>query len=72
MAFDQVTRNRLQRFVSEARALLTKEFTRQLQNDYGIDPNSGEVALLETMQPSGQRAAGDGANFAGNIGTLSR
>jgi len=49
MAFDQATRNRLQRFVSEARTLLTKEFTRQLQNDYGIDPNSGEVALLETM-----------------------
>lgn len=49
MAFDQVTRNRLQRFVSESRALLTQEFTRQLQNDYGIDPNSGEVALLETM-----------------------
>jgi len=49
MAFDQITRNRLQRFVSEARALLTQEFTRQLQNDYGIDPNSGEVALLETL-----------------------
>lgn len=49
MAFDQATRNRLQRFVSEARALLTQEFTRQLQNDYGIDPNSGEVALLETL-----------------------
>jgi len=49
MAFDQITRNRLQRFVSEARALLTQEFTRQLQNDYGIDPKSGEVALLETL-----------------------
>ncbi|NJR31190.1 hypothetical protein HC762_00030 [bacterium] len=48
MAFDQATRNRLQRFVSEARALLTKEFTRQLQNDYGLDPTSGEVTALES------------------------
>ena len=30
MAFDQSTRNRLQRFVSDARDLLTEEFTRQL------------------------------------------
>lgn len=49
MAFDQVTRNRLQRFVSEARTLLTKEFTRQLQEDYGITPGSGEVAAMETL-----------------------
>lgn len=49
MAFDQATRNRLQRFVSEARTLLTKEFTRQLQEDYGITPNSGDVAAMETL-----------------------
>lgn len=49
MAFDQATRNRLQRFVSEARTLLTKEFTRQLQEDYGITPSSGEVAAMETL-----------------------
>ena len=49
MAFDQATRNRLQRFVSEARTLLTKEFTRQLQEDYGITPNSEEVATMETL-----------------------
>lgn len=49
MVFDQATRNRLQRFVSEARTLLTKEFTRQLQEDYGITPNSGEVAAMETL-----------------------
>jgi hypothetical protein len=46
MAFDQSTRNRLQRFVSEARSLLSDEFTKQLQNDYGLDPVSGEVAAL--------------------------
>jgi hypothetical protein len=49
MTFDAATRNRLQRFVSGARALLTEEFTRQLQIDYGIDPQSGAVAQLETM-----------------------
>jgi len=43
MAFDQTTRNRLARFVSDTRALLTEEFTRQLQNDYGLDPATGEV-----------------------------
>ena len=44
MAFDQSTRNRLQRFVNEARNLLTEELTRQLQRDYGMDPKTGEVA----------------------------
>ena len=37
MAFDQTTRNRLQRFVNDARRVLEEEFTRQLQNDYGME-----------------------------------
>jgi type I restriction-modification system DNA methylase subunit len=49
MAFDQATRNLLQRFVNEARKLLEKEFTRQLQNDYGLDPASGTVTPLENL-----------------------
>ena len=49
MAFDQNTRNRLQNFVSEARTLLTEEFTRQLQNDYGMDPDTGDVSSLENL-----------------------
>lgn len=49
MAFDQTTRNRLQRFVSDARTLLTDEFTRQLQQDYGLDPKTGEVADLSKL-----------------------
>jgi len=49
MAFDQSTRNRLQRFVSDARDLLTEEFTRQLQHDYGIDPVTCEVADLDKL-----------------------
>jgi hypothetical protein len=50
MAFDQTTRNRLQRFVNDARRLLTEEFTRQLQNDYGLDPTSGTVTPLENLR----------------------
>jgi hypothetical protein len=49
MAFDQTTRNRLARFVSDARALLTEEFTRQLQHEYGLDPDSGEVTPIERL-----------------------
>jgi len=49
MAFDQGTRNRLQRFVNEARTLLTEEFTRQLQRDFGMDPKTGEVADIAKL-----------------------
>jgi len=49
VAFDQITRNRLQRFVNEARNLLTEEFTRQLQRDYGIDPKTGGVADIAKL-----------------------
>ena len=49
MAFDQSTRNRLQRFVNEARNLLTEEFTRQLQRDFGMDPKTGEVAEIAKL-----------------------
>ncbi|BCY16549.1 hypothetical protein hrd7_03980 [Leptolinea sp. HRD-7] len=49
MAFDQTTRNRLARFVSDARALLTEEFTRQLQNEYGLDPARGDVTPIDRL-----------------------
>jgi hypothetical protein len=49
MSFDQTTRNRLQRFVSDARATLTGEFTRQLQNEYGLDPVSASVTPMERL-----------------------
>src|SRR6476619_3351783 len=49
MAFDQTTRNRLQRFVSDARKTLTEEFTRQLQNDYGLDPVAGAETPLDRL-----------------------
>jgi len=50
MAFDQATRNRLQRLVGEARTLLEEEFTRQLQQDYGLDPDTGSVAQLDSLR----------------------
>nr|BAH89620.1 type II restriction enzyme, methylase subunit [uncultured bacterium]BAH89899.1 type II restriction enzyme, methylase subunit [uncultured bacterium]BAH90134.1 type II restriction enzyme, methylase subunit [uncultured bacterium] len=50
MAFDQTTRNRLQRFVNDVRRVLEEEFTRQLQNDYGMDPNAGTVAQLTNLR----------------------
>lgn len=50
MAFDQTTRNRLQRFVNDVRRVLEEEFTRQLQNDYGMDPNAGSVADLSSLR----------------------
>ena len=49
MAFDQSTRNRLQKFVSESRAILTEEFTRQLQATYGMDPKNGNIADIESL-----------------------
>lgn len=50
MAFDQITRNRLQRFVNDARRVLEEEFTRQLQNDYGMDPITGAIAALASLK----------------------
>jgi hypothetical protein len=49
MAFDQTTRNRLARFVGDARTLLAEEFARQLQNDFGLDPSTGDVAELASL-----------------------
>lgn len=49
MAFDNETRGRLQRFVTDARALLTSEFANQFQQDYGLDPESGAVAALSSL-----------------------
>ena len=49
MAFDQSTRNRLQKFVSQSRSILTEEFTRQLQATYGMDPKNGIISELDTL-----------------------
>ena len=50
MAFDQGTRGELQKFVTDIRKLLTDDFTRQLQQTYGMDPVSGDVAPLDSLK----------------------
>ncbi len=50
MAFDDKTRKRLSDFVNKARKVLEEEFTRQLQNDFGLDPNAGSVAELANLR----------------------
>ncbi|MCQ8870352.1 BREX-1 system adenine-specific DNA-methyltransferase PglX [Mesorhizobium sp. LMG17149] len=49
MAFDDKTRGRLQRFVTDARSVLFGEFAQQFQQDYGLDPQSGTVASLDSL-----------------------
>lgn len=49
MAFDQTTRNRLARFVGDCRAMLSEEFTRQMQSIYGLDPSNGDVADIDSL-----------------------
>ncbi|GGP66828.1 BREX-1 system adenine-specific DNA-methyltransferase PglX [Shewanella saliphila] len=49
MAFDQSTRNRLNRFVADSRGLLATEFTRQLQATYGMNPITGEIANINSL-----------------------
>jgi len=49
MPFDDSTRGRLQTFVGAARDALVEEFVWQLQQTYGMDPVSGEVAALDRL-----------------------
>lgn len=48
MAFDKPTRNRLAKFVADARNLIADEFTEQFQSLYGISPKGG-IAPLEKL-----------------------
>ena len=50
MPFDDAQRRRLSQLVTEARRTLEAEFTRQLQNDYGLDPVAGTAAPLEALR----------------------
>ena len=49
MPFDNDTRAQLQSFVGAARDLLAEEFAWQLQQTYGMDPVSAEVAGLDRL-----------------------
>lgn len=48
MAFDSPTRNKLAKMISVARQLLVKEFTDQLQQIYGIQPD-GIILAVEKL-----------------------
>lgn len=49
MAFDQTTRGRLQKLVNSCRGLLSEEFSIQLQQNYGLNPKTGEVTPLARL-----------------------
>jgi hypothetical protein len=49
MAFDSQTRNRLARFVTDARELIAEEFTQKFQSLYGLSP-SGEITALANLK----------------------
>lgn len=49
MAFDQNTRGRLQKLVNACRALLSEDFSIQLQQVYGLDPKTGEVTPMARL-----------------------
>ena len=49
MAFDQNTRGRLQKLVNACRALLSDDFSIQMQQVYGLDPNTGEVTPMARL-----------------------
>ena len=49
MAFDQTTRARLQKLVNNCRGLLSDEFSIQLQQTYGLDPNTGEITSMARL-----------------------
>ena len=59
MAFDKPTRNRLATFVTEARRLITDEFTRQFQSLYGIAETSiTPIDQLGHLDDAGLAVAG--------------
>jgi hypothetical protein len=49
MAFDQATRNRLSKFVSDTRKLLSDEFAQQMRVKYGLDPATGVVTDIDKL-----------------------
>jgi hypothetical protein len=49
MAFDSQTRNRLARFVADARKVITDEFNEKFQSLYGLS-SSGEITPLADLK----------------------
>ena len=61
MAFDSDTRNKLARMVAQARELLMDEFTQQLQEIYGIQPDGAIVEVIKLTHLDDEEA--DTAKF---------
>lgn len=60
MAFDQATRNRLSKFVTDTRKLLSDEFSQQMRVKYGLDPATGlvtDIHRLPTMAEGDRQTA---------------
>lgn len=53
MPFNSEARRRLQKFVTDARAIIERNFTEQLQGVYGMDPVSGRIAALHELDHLG-------------------
>ncbi len=54
MAFDQATRNRLSKFVTDTRKLLSDEFSQQMRVKYGLDPATGVVTDISKLPTMGE------------------
>ena len=50
MAFNIEARQRLQRFVKEARSIIEKDFLGQMQRTFAMDPATGRMAELNDLQ----------------------
>lgn len=50
MAFNIEARQRLQRFVKEARSIIEKDFLGQMQRTFAMDPVTGRMAKLNDLQ----------------------
>lgn len=69
MAFDSDTRNKLARMVAQARQLLTDEFTQQLQEIYGIQPD-GAIVSAKKLTHLDDEEAGTAKFMRERIGHL--
>jgi hypothetical protein len=71
MAFDKPTRNRLAKFVADARGVIADEFTEQFQSLYGISAK-GDIAPLDKLGHLDEAGTVTAALLRERIGYLER
>ncbi len=71
MAFDKPTRNRLAKFVADARGVIADEFTEQFQSLYGIS-SKGDIAPLDKLGHLDEAGMVTAALLRERIGYLER